>query len=67
MNIGARRIAAGPSASKAPCAVSQPWTTLPPVGGLGRPTDPLRVPLVTAFCTCDIDALRLSYMPRLPR
>ena len=67
MNIDDLRIAAGPSASTAPCAVTQPWTTRHPVGGLGLPTDPLRVPLVTAFCTCDIDAPTLSYMPRLPK
>jgi hypothetical protein len=67
MNIDDLRIAAGPSASKAPCAVTQPWTTRHPIGGLGQPTDPLRVPLVTAFCTCGIDAPTLSYMPRLPK
>ena len=55
MNIGDLRITAGPSTSKAPCAVTQPWATLHPVGA-GRPTDPLRVTLITAFCTCDIDA-----------
>ena len=67
MNAGDLRITVEPSTGPAPYTVSQPWTIRHPKGGLGRPTDPLRVPLVTAFCTCDIDALRLSYMPRLPR
>ena len=67
MNIDDLRITAGPSGRTAPCAVTQSWTTLHPIGGLGRPTDPLCVPLATAFCTCDIDAPTLSYMPRLPK
>jgi len=58
---------AGPSASKTPRTVSPPWTRPHPFGRLARPTDPLRVPLITAFCTADIDAPTLSYMPRLPK
>jgi hypothetical protein len=31
-----------------------------------RPTDSLRRPIVTVFCTCDLEVSPPSYMPRLP-
>ena len=51
--------------SMPPNAVSQPWTSQQSLWQC-RPTNPLRVSIVTAFCTCDIDAPKPSYMPRLP-
>jgi hypothetical protein len=49
-----------------PTEVSRPRTSQHPIGQR-RPTDPLRVSIVTAFCTCDMGAPQLSYMPRLPK
>ena len=58
-------IAAGSSAMEQLPAACPPTTRQYPPG-LSRPTDPLRINIVTAFCTCDIDAPRPSYLPRLP-
>jgi hypothetical protein len=66
MNHGDPDGAACLPASKPPTAVSRPSTSQHPAGWLSRPTDPLRVGIVTAFCTCDIDPPTPSYMPRLP-
>ena len=59
-------IAAGLSAMEQLRAASPPTTRQNPPSWLSRPTDPLRVNIVTAFCACDIDAPRPSYLPRLP-
>ena len=48
-----------------PNPVSQPWTSQQSLWQCRR-TNPLRVTIVTAFSTCDIDAPKPSYMPRLP-
>lgn len=59
--------AAGIPASKPPSIVCPQSTRHDPLRWQGRPTDPLRVTIVTAFCTCDVGQPQPSYMPRLPR
>jgi hypothetical protein len=66
MNHGDPDLAACFPVSKPPTATPSPWTSQHSFRWQCRPTDPLRVSIVTAFCTCDIDAPKLSYMPRLP-
>ena len=65
MNHGDPDLSACFPVSKPPTAVFQPWTSQHSLWQC-RPTNPLRVTIVTAFCTCDMDAPKPSYMPRLP-
>ena len=45
--------------------ISQP-TQHDPFAWQRRPTNPIRVPIVTVFCACDTEVPPPSYMPRLP-
>jgi len=65
MNHSDPDLAACLPVSMPPNAVSRPWTSQQSWWQC-RPTNPLRVTIVTAFCSCDIDAPKPSYMPRLP-
>jgi hypothetical protein len=66
MNHGDPDLAACLPVNKPPTATTSPWTSQHSFRWQCRPTDPLRESIVTAFCTCDIDAPKPSYMPRLP-
>jgi hypothetical protein len=66
MNHSDPDLAACYQVSMPPTAARWPWTSQHSFRWQGRPTNPLRVTIVTAFCTCDIDAPKPSYMPRLP-